>query len=179
MLIDKSHSKKDIVQLFKKHGVIIDGECSKGDIIKNIEVYMKDFQYDDYIKNCTELREYLKKQSPKQRPTTQEKNEIMFKAKKIIKWAKNDYIFDGQTYMNKEDPYNDIMYIHRWGDLPSVRRACRFYNQSVYAVNHVNPIISKEVEEELNNNRIVKQQFIYKLKVRRTTKENPIIVNFD
>lgn len=179
MLIDKSHSKKDIVNLFKKHGVFIDGELTKSKIISEIDFYMKDFKYDDKIKNCTELKEYLKSVSPKQRPNTQKKSEIMFKAKKIIKWGKNDYIFDGATYKNTDDPYNDIMSIYMWGDLPSVRRACRFYNYSPHIKNHVNPIITQEVEEEMNNNKIIKQQVIYKLNIRRATKENPIMVSFD
>jgi len=179
MLIDKSHSKKDIVNLFKNHGVIIDDELTKSNIVNNIEFYIKDFKYDDYIKNCTELKEYLKNVSPKQRPNGTLKSEIMFKAKKIIKWGKNDYILDGATYMNKEDPYNDIMFIYKWGDLPSVRRACRFYNLSNCCQNHINPIITKEVQDELNNNKLIKQQIIYKLKIRRATKENPILVIFD
>jgi len=179
MLIDKSHSKKDIVNLFRKHGVIIDEELTKNNIVTNIDFYIKDFKYDDKIKNCTELKQYLKNVSTKQRPTTQQKRDIMFKAKKIIKWGKNDYIYDGSTYMNQIDPYNDIMDIHMWGDLPSVRRACRFYNYSPNASNHVNPIITEEVEEELNNNKIIKQQIIYKLTIKRATKENPIMVSFD
>lgn len=179
MLVDKSHSKKDIVNLFKKHGVIIDDKLSKGNIIKNIESYMNDFQYDNKIKNKTELKDYLKKQSPKQRPNTQQKTEIMFKAKKIIKWANNDYIFDGATYTNSEEPYNDIMSIYMWGDLPSVRRACRMYNNSIHSKNHINPVITADVEEELNNNKFIKQQVMYQLTIRRATKENPIVINFD
>jgi hypothetical protein len=179
MLIDKSHSKKDIVNLFKKHGVVIDDELTKNNIINNIDNYIKEFKYDDYIKNCTELKDYLKKVSPKQRPNTILKNEIMFKAKKIIKWGKNDYIFDGATYMNIEDPYNDIMFIYKWGDLPSVRRACRFYNLSPCCINHVNPVMTKEIQDELNNNKIIKQQIINKLKIRHATEDNPIILYFD
>jgi len=179
MLVDKSHSKKDIVNLFKKHGIIIDDKLSKGNIVKDIELYMKKFQYNDKIKNETELKDFFKNKSPKQRPNSQVKSDIMFKAKKIIKWAKNDYIFTDATYTNSDDPYNDIMSIYMWGDLPSVRRACRMYNNCLYCKNHVNPIITKEVEEELNNNKIIKQQIIYKLKIRRSTKENPIMVCFD
>ena len=179
MFVDKSHSKKDIVTLFKKHGVTIDIESTKNDIVKNITTYIEDFKYDDKIKNCTELKDYLKKKSPKQRPTTEQKNYIMFNAKKIIKWGKNDYIFDGNTYTNSIEPFNDIMSIYMWGDLPSVRRACRFYNNSVYCKGHVNPIITDEVEEELKNNKIIKQQIMYSLSIRRSTKENPILVSFD
>ena len=179
MLVEKSHSKKDIIMLFKKHSVIIDDKLSKGNIIKNIELYIKDFQYDDKIQNETALKDYLKNSSPKQRPNTSQKTDIMFKAKKIIKWANNDYIFDGATYMNTEDPYNDIMSIYMWGDLPSVRRACRMYNNSQHSKNHVNPVISSEVEEELQNNKLIKQQVMYKLTIKRFSKDNPIIIDFD
>jgi len=179
MLVDKSHSKKDIVYLFKKHGVIIDDKLSKGNIVKNIDRYIKDFKFSGNIKNETELKDYLKNTSPKQRPNTSQKNDIMFKAKKIIKWAKNDYIFNGATYKNDVEPYQDIMSIYMWGDLPSVRRACRMYNNSIYCKNHINPIITEEVEEEMNQNKIIKQQYLCNLEIKYATEENPIIVSFD
>ena len=179
MLIDKSHSKKDIITLFRKHGVVINNELTKSNIVNNIDFYIKKFKYDDRIKNCTELKEYLKNVSPKQRPNTQEKNEIMFKAKKIVKWGKNNYIYNEGTYMNNIDPYDDIMSIYMWGDFPSVRRACKFYNSSPNPLGHINPIITQDVEEELNNNKIIKQQIIYTLSIKRATKEKPIIVSFD
>ena len=179
MIIDKSHSKKDIVNLFSKLGVIIDDELTKGKIVSDIEKYFEDVIYNDKIKNCTELKDYLKNPSNKQRPTTQQKRDIMFRAKKIIKWAKNDYIFDMETYKDACDPYDDIMKIYMWGDLPSVRRACRFYNLSLYCKDHINPIITEEVEEEMNQNKIIKQQYMYKLVIRFATKEHPIIVSFD
>lgn len=179
MLVDKSHSKRDIVTLFKKHGVIIDSELTKSNIINNIETYIVNVKYDDKIKNCTQLKEYLKNVSPKQRPTTQQKRDIMFKAKKIIKWGKNNYIFDGATYMNNIDPYNDIISIYMWGDLPSTRRACKFYNCSPLCENHVNPIITREVEDELNQNKIIKRQVLYSLKIKRAEKGKPFLVTFD
>lgn len=179
MLVDKSHSKKDIVNLFKKHGVTIDDKLSKGNIVKNIDTYIKDFKFDNKIENETQLKDYLKNTSPKQRPNTMQKNDIMFKAKKIIKWAKNDYIFNGATYTDDEEPYQDIMSIYMWGDLPSVRRACRMYNNSLYCKNHINPVITAEVEEELNNNKFIKAQVIYNLQVRKASPEDPILVVFD
>lgn len=179
MLVDKSHSKKDIVNLFKKHGVTIDDKLSKGNIVKNIESYIDDFVYNSKINNVSELKDYLKNTSPKQRPNTMQKNDIMFKAKKIIKWANNDYIFNGATYKNDGEPYEDIMSIYMWGDLPSVRRACKMYNNSIYCKNHINPVITAEVEEELNNNKFIKQEVMYSMTIRRASKEEPILVNFD
>ena len=178
MYIDKTHSKKDIVFLFHNLGVDLDDELSKSQITKNLENKIHDCKYNDKIKNCTELIDYLKTPSNKQRPPSKLKNEIMFKCKKIIKWGKNDYIFDG-LYENKTQPYDDVMFIHKWGDLPSVRRACRFYNNSLYCINNINPIISDEIQDELQNNKIIKQQHINKLTIKYATEENPIIVIFD
>ena len=150
MYVDKSHSKRDLILLFHNLGIELNDECSKSQITKILESKIKDCKYNDKITNCTELIDYLKTPSKKQRPTTKIKNDIMFKCKKIIKWGKNDYIFDG-LYTTKDEPYQDIMFIHLWGDLPSVRRACKFYNQSVYCINHINPVISEEVQSQLNN----------------------------
>jgi len=179
MLIHKSHSKKDIIKLFKKHGVTIDETQTKGNIVSNIEQYMINFQYDKKIENLTMLKDYLKDKSNKQRPTAQQKNNIMFSAKRIIKWAKSSYVFQEETYNNKEEAYNDIMSIYMWGDLPSVRRACKFYNESPYCMNHINPIMTDEVKQEMLQNKIIKSQIIYKLKIRRAKDGNPIVVRFD
>ena len=60
MLVDKSHSKKDIVYLFKKHGVIIDDKLSKGNIVKNIDRYIKDFKFsgDDRVFTAVDPEEF-------------------------------------------------------------------------------------------------------------------------
>lgn len=179
MLIHKSHSKKDIIKLFQKHGVKIDDTQTKGNIVSNIEQYMINFQYDKNIENLTMLKDYLKGKSTKQRPTAQQKNNIMFSAKRIIKWVKSSYVFQEETYNNKEEAYNDIMSIYMWGDLPSVRRACKFYNESPYCMNHINPIMTDEVKQEILQNKIIKSQIIYKLKIRRAKDGNPIVVRFD
>lgn len=179
MFIDKSHSKRNLINLFNKLGVCIDPRLSKGKILDNIESYFPNIKYNDKIKNLTELKDYLKNVSPKQRPSAEKKNNIMFLSKKIIKWAKNNYIFDGSTYTNGEEILADVLQIYQWGDLPSVRKACNFYNKSNYCINHVNPIISDEVREEIQKNKIMKQALMYNLRIRHTTKENPIIVWFD
>lgn len=178
MIVDKSHSKKDIIWLFKKHNVFIDKEKTKGEIVNEIESYIKDVTYNDKIKSISDLKDYLKSRSPKQRPTTEEKNLIMFRSKKIIKWAKNDYIYDG-TYNNKNEPYTDMMEIYKWGDLSSVRRACKLYNISPQKINHINPIMTDEVKEEIRQNKIITKTADYKMIIRRATKEDPIIISFD
>ena len=178
MYIDKSHSKKDLILLFQNLGIQLNEELSKSQISKSLESQILNCKYNDKITNCTELIDYLKSPSKKQRPNSKIKNEVMFKCKKIIKWAKNDYIFDG-LYTTKDEPYADVMFIHTWGDLPSVRRACKFYNNSIYCINHINPVISEEAQSQLINNKLIKKQKIYKLTIRHATKENPIVITFN
>jgi len=178
-LIDKSHSKKDLIELFKSLKVFIDKTLSKGRIVNDIEIYIDQCFYNDKIKNKSELVEYLQNPTTKQRPNIQEKNDIMYKSKRIIKYCNTHCELSDLTYPTHEDVYNDIILISKWGDIPSVRRACRLYNCSPYVISHVNPVISPEVKENLDNNKILKQTFLTSLKIRVATKENPIIVSFD
>lgn len=179
MFVDKSHSKKDIINLFRKLGIIISKDQSKSEIISSLENYIDKCNYNDYIKNPTELIEYLSKPSPKQRPSVTQKNQIMFLSKKIIKWSNNNYILDGKTYNNGDDIFQDVMKIYKWGDISCVRKACRLYNSSPYCINHVNPIVSEEVKQEMENNKIIKQQYMNSLIIRRAPPGEKIIVRFD
>ena len=114
MLIDKTHSKKDIILLFKNHGVKIDPKLSKAQIVNSLDCKFSDLQFTDRIKNISEFTDYLKKPSPKQRPNAQQKTEIMFKAKKIVKWANEGYMVDGTIYSSNEEAHKDIMDIYMW-----------------------------------------------------------------
>ena len=180
MFVDKSHSKKDIINLFRKLGIIINKEQSKGEIITSLDNYIDKCNFNDYIKNPTELIEYLSKPSPKQRPSVTQKNEIMFLSKKIIKWSNNNYIFDGATYSDANEPFQDVMKIYKWGDISAVRKACRLFNSSPYVANnyHVNPVVSEEVKQEMENNKIIKQQYINQFIIRRAPPGENLFVRF-
>lgn len=178
MFVDKSHSKKDIINLFRKLGIVIDKDLSKGEITASLDDYLEKCKYNDYIKNPTELIQYLSKVSPKQRPSVTQKNEIMFISKKIIKWANNNYILDGATYSDGNAPFQDVMKIYNWGDISAVRKACRLYNSSPYCDNHINPIVSDEVKQEMENNKIIKQQYMNSLIIRKAPPGEKIIVSF-
>ena len=179
MFIDKSHSKKDLVALFSKLSINLDSKITKSEMTKIIQCEFKNCIYNDKIKDHTELLEYLSKPTTKQRPTTQDKNDIMFRCKKLIKWANSSYVLDEDIYQDNDSAYLDCLFIHKWGDLSSVRRACRLYNVSPYCLGHVNPTISSEVQEEMEKNRIVKESCCPRLTIKYATKDNPILVSFD
>lgn len=178
MIVDKSHSKKDLITLFKNHNVNINSKLKKCDIINDIDTYIDFFIYDDFIKDITELKNYLKNPSNKQRPNVQLKTHLMFKARKIIKWAKNDYILDG-LYTNFNEPYDDVLEIYSYGDLPTIRKACELYNASPSKINHINPIMSYEVKKIVEQNKIFKDEYIDKLVIKRKNNGEMFYVNFD
>tara|TARA_R110000782_G_scaffold21114_1_gene56960 strand:+ start:1356 stop:1898 length:543 start_codon:yes stop_codon:yes gene_type:complete len=178
-IVDKSHSKKDLIQLFKSFKVHIDKSLSKGKIVNEIESSIDQCVFNDKIKNKTELMEYLQKETTKQRPNIQDKSEIMYKSKKIIKYCNSFCELSDVTYRSHRAVYDDLISISKWGDIPSVRRACRLYNSNPYQINHVNPVISPEIQNEMDNNKILKKTFINTLKIKMATKDDPIIVLFD
>ena len=153
--LNKSHSKGDLVEIFKSLGVAIDKKLTKSIIVNNICDYIEKAQYNDKIKNVGELIDLLKSDSEKQRPNLKLKNEIMTKSKKIIKYCSDNYELN--DYETHEDVFADIMSIYKFGDLASVRKACSRYNESPHAINHINPIISSEKMIELNKKKLMKQ----------------------
>ena len=66
--LNKSHSKGDLVEIFKSLGVAIDKKLTKSIIVNNICDYIEKAQYNDKIKNVGELIDLLKSDSEKQRP---------------------------------------------------------------------------------------------------------------
>ena len=179
MIVHKSHSKKDLVELFDKLGVGLNSKSTKTEILINIDTYINESKFNDKIRNKTELLDYLKTETPKQRPDMETKNYIMFKAKKVIKWANEGYFFNENTYLYEDEPLNDIMIIYKWGDIPSVRRACKFYNNYDKKKLHINPIISEDIQKLIHEKSKLKRKYNVSMKQRRVSKDNPIILSFD
>ena len=176
MFVNKTHSKNE---LFEKLNVGMNNKSTKSEILLNINTYIKECEFNDKIKNETELKDYLKSETTKQRPDIDTKNTIMFRCKKVIKWANENYDFNENTYKYGDEPLNDIMFIYKWGDIPSVRRACKLYNSWDLKRNHINPIISEEVQERLTEMQKIKTKYIKSMVVKRASPNQKIIVCFD
>ena len=179
MIIHKTHSKKDLIEIFKELKIYLNKLSSKCDIMTEIDEKIDDCQYNKEIKNKTELIDYLKNETTKQRPNISEKKRMMLISKKVIKYCNNDCMLNESTFDSHESCYNSLISICKWGDIPSVRRACKLYNKSCMKINHINPKISPSVERDIINKRLIKKVYITSLKIKRGTKENPIVVKFD
>ena len=187
MIIHKTHSKTDLIDLINLINlpVVFSHQDNKKDIQDKINIILNEdikFKKNYFnIDNKTQLKEYLVNKNPKKNLTTKEKNNVMSIAKYIIQYAKSNYNLEGSKYETYKEIKDDIDYIKQFGDIPSVRRCCRLLNLDISFPNkNFKPLISPQVQDELNQKRIQKTIISnYKLTIRRATPENPIIITFD
>lgn len=187
MIIHKSHSKTDLIDLINLLNlpVVFSHQDNKKDIQDKIEkmiiedITIKKNYFN--IENKIQLKEYLINKNPKKTLTTKEKNNVMSIAKYILQYAKSNYNLEGSKYSSLKEIEDDIDYIKQFGDIPSVRRCCRLLNLDISFADKVfKPLISPQVQQELEEKRIQKQVISnYKLVIRRSTPEDPIIIRFD
>ena len=181
MLIHKTHSKKNLRELFSHLGYTFNCNLNKNELSKKIhEVVNKDaIKYpnnNDYdIYNKADLENYLKKPNNDEKISLDRKNEVMKKAKKIIQFCKNDYSLKDSLYKDTNQIYADVIFISPYGFLPTIRRACNLYNKYPDKVDRVNAIIPKRIERELEMKKLVKKTQMYNL----TIKQGPFLVSFD
>ena len=181
MLIHKTHSKKNLRELFMSLDYDFNNNLNKKELVKKIDeliqskkmIYKENNNYD--IKHKTDLLEYLKKPNYNEKISLEKKNEVMKRAKRIIQWGKHNYNFFDSFYDTIEQVYADAIYISPYGFLPTIRRACNIHNQSFNKVDHVNPTIPKRILQEMEEKKIVKKCQFYNL----TITQGPHIIVFD
>ena len=158
MIIHKSHSKNDLIELIivLELKIVYSHADNKKDIHK--------------IKNYNDLKNYLKQQNPKKILSVKEKNDIMTICKHIIHYCKQGYIMNNSLYYNEIKQIEDDMdYIKQFGDIPSVRRCCKLMNKQRKVQDYYQPIISPQVQKLLNDKLITKNKGCNCLKVYNGT----------
>ena len=174
IIIDKSHSKMDLIELFESLEVNIPKNLKKQDIIANLPQYIQKAKYNRKVKDVSVLIDILKNKTTKQRPNLKLKNKIMMKSKRIIKYCSSNHVLSDETYLSHEDVYSDTLFICQYGDIASVRKACELYNESPFCINHINPILSDEKIKDINEKNILKRNKVFGLKSKRES----ILVEF-
>jgi len=186
MIIDKSHSKTDLIDLINDLDlpIVHSHQDNKKDLqdkfiaCMNENFKIKDNFYE--IKTKQQLIDYLQNKNPKKILSIKEKQDVMKICKKIIRYCKINYDITMTDYNDHQAIIDDMDYIKQFGDIPSVRRCCRLMNQDINMKKLTfNPLISPQVKKDLEEKRIVKQVKNYKLTIRYATEEEPIIISFD
>ncbi len=109
MIIHKTHSKKDLIEIFKGLKIYLNKTSSKCELLREIDEKMDDCQYNKEIKNKTELIDYLKNETSKQRPNITEKKRVMLISKKVIKYCINDCMLNESTFYSHDSCYNSLI----------------------------------------------------------------------
>lgn len=186
MIIHKSHSKTDLIDLINHLNlkIVFSHQDNKKDIQDKIVESLKGsikIEKNFYnIENKDGLIQYLINKNSKKILTIKEKNNVMMLCKHIIQYCKNNYDLEFTKYDNAKELQDDLDFIKQFGDIPSVRRCCRLMNNDpkFTGITFI-PLISPQVKKELDEKKTTKTTFMYKLKIRHSTPEDPIIVSFD
>lgn len=157
MNIHKTHSKKDIISILQSINIIVDHKLSKREIIELIPKTIHDAEYTKSIPHLTALKDLFITSSLKKRLSVEKKNLVMIKAKKLINFGNNNYSLNELSYSNPNEVYQDALYIHPYGDIPTVRRALRLYNAFTLKMGHVNPVISLDIQHTLYEKEKIKE----------------------
>jgi hypothetical protein len=80
--------------------------------------------------------------------SVKEKNDIILTAKKIISFCKSNCNIKNGLFSSLEEAISETERISQFGDISSVRRACRLFYQNTG--NEIKPVISKEKQQELD-----------------------------
>jgi len=186
MIIHKSHSKADLIDLINNLNlkVVFSHQDNKKDIQDKIvaSLYKPCKINDNFynIQNKDGLIKYLTSQNSKKTLTIKQKNAVMMITKHIIQYCKNNYNLEYSKYDHPKDLQDDLDYVKQFGDIPSVRRACKLMNNDPkFTCYNFIPYISPQVQKVLDEKKAIKKTNYNILTIRRSTPDNPVLVYFD
>ena len=174
MLIHKTHSKKDLVNIIKTFNIKIpDPSLHKkkqlltllkkellllDEIEPELDIYM--------FYNLVDLKNYLSSCNPKKVLSIKEKNHVILSCKRLQQFIYNNYNIDNSSFDNIKEVNDLAEFIEPYGDIPSVRRACKGLNNNPYHEFNLNPKISKQTLRELEKRELYKIKYPNKLEVK-------------
>lgn len=183
MNISKTHSKTDLIELINTIDlpVVFGHSDNKKSIqsklitaIQEKDIFFKPNVYK--LSNNDELTTYLTNANPKKTLSVKDKKNIMKICKAIVMYCNCKYFIESQNYYDDEQEIDDdMLYICQYGDLPSVRRACKLMNDNMMSQKRYEPLISPQVRKELNEKIKLKTKNQYSCKIVK----GPFIISFD
>lgn len=181
----KSHSKTDLIDIinFCDIPVVFNHSDNKKSLQAKLLKVIQDqptlqLRDDNHykLKNIQDVSFYLKKMNPKKTLTIKEKGEVMRIAKRIIFYATHGFDLKVSDYKDTQTLLDDMLYIKSYGDIPSVRRACRLMKtDSKFYEQDFEPIVSPQVQREIDEKKISKSVILHNV----TIKHGEFILKFD
>tara|TARA_R110001592_G_scaffold341674_2_gene631006 strand:+ start:14018 stop:14569 length:552 start_codon:yes stop_codon:yes gene_type:complete len=174
MLIHKTHSKKDLINIIKNFNINIpDPSLHKKKqlltLLKKELLTMEEIEpeLDIYMfYNLVDLKTFLSSCNPKKLLSIKEKNNVIMICKRLQQLVNNNYIIESSSFKDIEEVERLGKFIEPYGDIPSVRRACKELNKHPNRIFKFEPIISKQTLRELEKRAEYKKKYPIKLEVR-------------
>ena len=168
MNIHKSHSKTDLIDLINYLGlpIVFNHSNNKKELHEKIHtciassdrgMFLQENHFN--IDTMGQLSIYLQKPNPKKTLSIKEKSDVMAICKGLIVYCNGGYDLNlSPQYTDTQSILDDALYIKNFGDIPSVRRACRLLQSDPKFVGQCfNPIISPQVMKTLDEKASLKR----------------------
>ena len=159
MFIHKSFSKQDIKDIIHEFGLDIENYhiYNKYQLSLKVSNYLnKDNKVDfksnrlyDNIKDHEDLKNLLNNQNPHKLLSIKEKSKVMDFCKEVIHYCKTGYVVENTIFNSLEEILLQMEDVQKYGDIPSVRRACSLMNMCPHSNIKFEPVITYKVRLEL------------------------------
>lgn len=174
MSIDKSFTKKDLFEFISLYEMDIEDYSEMNKSTLQIEIlsylkYNKITFINDYptIHNNEDLTEYLSQPKPNNELNYKQKQEVIQKAKRIIKYCRASYSIALTDYVSVDEIYEDGLCVANHCDIPTCRRAIKELNLDNKIRNKIEMKISSKVKQQLENKNKHKAEMIPALTIKK------------
>ena len=182
-MINKSFSKGDMIEIIRTFNIDIPNFASMDKTSLSMKLWaelcsLESIPIDNDIfdiKNIEELKHYLMNKNPNKTLSVKDKSKLMKFCKEVINYCNNGYEFERSIFNDFFEIEIQMKDIAVHGDIPSVRRAIKLFNEDPKLKEKIQPVISNKVKKELNNKKQGKKKNTYCF----TRKTGLFIVTFD
>ncbi len=185
MVIHKSHTKKDLIEIIEVYDIKdIDNyrDLNKDTLSTFLDLHLRTINtiepkldYFD-VEDLDELRSYLKNPSPKQMLSIKEKDIVIDKAKHIVFFCRvAGYCLGATTYQEKQEVLEDAIYIRKYGDISTIRRALKLLSNWSELDEPITPVITYRCQQRLDRKKRIKTNGLAKM----TKSQGNYVLSFD
>jgi len=171
MIIDKTFSKSELINIIKTYKIDIDNPGKYRKVELSALLVQKLNSLDEIIPspnlpflNIIELKFYLTNVNPKKTLSIKEKNEVVMACKRIKHFCDNNYNLDLSVYRDEKHLQEEISRVRAFGSVPSVRLAIKKYNRRPELEHLIDVNIPEYIQREL----------VYRDKLRDATSQHQL-----
>ena len=183
-MIHSTHAKKDlheIIEVFQLYEVGDYKRLKKHELVPILDEVIQKREHvpedtnNFFIKDIKDLKHYLETATTRQITSNSVRYDVTDRVKNLIFYGKEcGYWVKTSNYGCYDEVVADATFIGNFGDLPSARRALRFYNLDPKTVTPILPVMTRRVERRVREIEKQKQNTVLSLR----SHQGPFILDF-